>query len=156
LAANAAREVSVKNVAVVPSKSVPQGLAAMMRLIPDGDFKSVVQEMEHALDEVQTGEITFATRNVEIDGVQVEEGQIISILNGKLVCSCSNVEEALLSLLSKAHAEQYELITLFYGADILRNEAASIAENIQTHFQDQVVEVQEGCQPHYHFIVAIE
>jgi len=156
LAANAAREVSVKDVAVVPSKSVPQGLAAMMCLIPDGDFESVVKEMEHALAEVQTGEITFATRKVEIDGVQVEEGQIIALLNGKLICSCPNVEEALLSLLSKAHAEQYELITLFHGADILKTEAASIAENIQAHFQDQVVEVQEGCQPHYHFIVAIE
>lgn len=156
LAANAAREVSVKNVAVVPSKSVPQGLAAMMRLIPDGDFSSVVQEMEQALDEVQTGEITCATRNVEIDGVQVEEGQIIAILNGKLVCSCDSVEEALASLLSKARAEQYELITLFYGADIRKNEAVAIAENIQALYQDQVIEVQEGCQPHYHFIVAIE
>lgn len=156
LAANAAREVSVKNVAVVPSKSVPQGLAAMMRLVPDGDFLTVVHEMEQALEEVQSGEITFATRNVEIDGIQVEEGQIIAILNGKLVCSCDSVDGALLSLLSGARAEQYELITLFYGADLQKNEATSIAEKIQAHFKDQIIEVQEGCQPHYHFIVAIE
>jgi uncharacterized protein len=156
LAANAASEVSQKTAIVVPSKSVPQGLAAMMRLIPDGDFDTVVREMVAALEEVQSGEITFATRNVELDGVQVAEGQIIAILNGKLVASCATVEEALLTLLSKAHAEDFEIITLLYGSDILKKDAASLAEKVKNQFRDQVIEVQEGCQPHYHFIVAIE
>lgn len=156
LAANAAREVSVKEVAVVPSNSVPQGLAAMMRLIPDGNFDNVVSEMKQALEEVQSGEITCATRKVEMNGIQVEEGQIIAILNGKLVYSCPGVEEALLNLLSIAKADQYELITLFYGADILPVEATNIADKVQSHFQSQVIEVQEGCQPHYQFIVSIE
>ena len=85
LTAKAAAELTVKKVAVIPSRSVPQGLAAMMRLIPDGDFESVVAEMTGALDDVETGEVTIATRSVEIDGVQVEEGQIIALHNGKLV-----------------------------------------------------------------------
>jgi dihydroxyacetone kinase-like predicted kinase len=128
----------------------------MMRLIPDGDFDSVVEEMHEALNEVETGEITIATRSVEIDGVQVEEGQVIALLNGKLVLSASNLEEACLGLLAKAHADHFELITLFYGEDVRRAEVTRITDSIRSVYQEQDIEVQEGCQPHYHFIIAIE
>ena len=83
LTARAAAELTVKKVAVIPSRSVPQGLAAIMRLIPDGDFDNVVTEMNQALDDVETGEITIATRSVEIDNVQVHEGEIIALHNGQ-------------------------------------------------------------------------
>lgn len=156
LTAQAAAELTVKKVAVIPSRSIPQGLAAMMRLIPDGDFDQVVAEMIEALDEVETGEITIATRSVEIDGVQVDEGQIIALHNGKLVLAASNLEEACLGLLDKAHADHYELITLFYGANVSKSEVFRIADRIRARYPQQEVEIQEGCQPHYQFIIAIE
>jgi DAK2 domain fusion protein YloV len=156
MAAKAAAELTVKNVAVIPSRTVPQGLCAMMRLIPDGDFESVVEEMNAALDEVDTGEITTATRSVEIDGVEVEEGQTIALHNGKLVVSASSVEEASLGLLKHAHADHFELITLFYGEDISKTEVNRIVDKIRATFPEQEIEVQEGCQPHYQFIIAIE
>jgi DAK2 domain fusion protein YloV len=156
LAGKTASELTVKNVAVIPSRSVPQGLAAMMRLVPDGDFDSVVQEMTEALDEVETGEITVATRNVEIDGVEVEEGQIIALLNGKLVLSSHNLEQASLGLLEKAHADHFEIITIFYGNNISKSEVYRIADLIRAKYPKQDVEIQEGCQPHYQFIIAIE
>ncbi len=96
LTANAVAEITVKKVAVIPSRSIPQGLAAMMRLAPDGDFDEVVEEMTSALDEVETGEITTATRSVEIDGVETKEGQIIVLHNGKLVLSAANLEQGCL------------------------------------------------------------
>ena len=156
MAAKAAAELTVKRVAVIPSNTVPQGLCAMLRLIPDGDFDDVVEEMNQALDEVETGEITTATRNVEIDGVQVKEGEIIALLNGKLVYSASTLENACLGLLEKAHADHFELITLFSGADVSGAEVIRIADSIRVIYPEQEVEVQEGGQPHYHFIIAIE
>jgi hypothetical protein len=156
LTAKAAAELTVKKVAVIPSRSVPQGLAAMMRLIPDGDFDSVVTEMTEALDDVETGEVTIATRSVEIDSVQVEEGQIIALHNGRLVLSATSLEDACLGLLEKAHADHFELITLFYGANIHKTEAFRIADMIRLRYPGQEIEVQEGCQPHYQFIISIE
>jgi hypothetical protein len=156
LTARAAAELTVKQVSVIPSSSVPQGLAAMMRLIPDGDFESVVNEMSEALEDVETGEITIATRSVDIDGVQVEEGQIIALHNDKLVLAASSIEEACQGFLEEVQADHFELITLFYGANITNKEAFRIADTIRAKYPAQVIEVQEGCQPHYQFIISIE
>jgi DAK2 domain fusion protein YloV len=156
LAARAAADLTVKKVAVIPSCTVPQGLSAMMRLIPDGDFENVVIEMNEALNDVETGEITSATRSVEIDGVQVQEGQIIALHNGKLVLADSNLHGATLGFLEKAHADQFELITLFYGSNVNKAEVSEIAEAIKLRYPNQIVEVQKGCHPHYQFIIAIE
>jgi uncharacterized protein len=156
LAGKTASELTVKKVAVIPSRSVPQGLAAMMRLVPDGDFDNVVQEMTEALDEVETGEITIATRNAEIDEVEVQEGQIIALLNGKLVLAEQTLEQACLGLLEKAHADHFELITIFYGDNVSKSEIYRIADIIRATYPKQEIEIQEGCQPHYQCIFAIE
>jgi len=156
MAANQAREVTVKEVAVVPSKTIPQGLAAMLSLHPDGELEAVAEKMTKALDNVQSGEITVATRSVEIDGVNVKEGQVIALLDGKLVVSAGSVEEGCLGLLEKARTEERELITLFYGQDLSHMEANRIADVIRQKYPGQEVEVQEGGQPHYQFIISVE
>ena len=150
------QEVTVKKVAVSPCRTVPQGLAAMLRLVPDGDMTYVVEEMEAALEEVETGEITTATRSVEIDGVGVEKGEIIALHNGKLVLSAKNLEDACLKFLELAEVDDYELITLFYGVDAPISDVDHIVEVIQSHYPDHEIEVQEGGQPHYQFIISIE
>jgi DAK2 domain fusion protein YloV len=156
MAANQARDVTVKQVAVVPSRTVPQGLAAMLALQPDGEVAEVAERMTQALSQVKTGEITIAVRNVEIDGVNVKDGQVIALLDGKLVISTSSVEEGCLGLLEKADALEHEIITLFYGQDMQRNEANRIADIVRAKYPKQEVEVQEGGQPHYQFIIAVE
>lgn len=156
LTAQAAAELTVKHVSVIPSRTVPQGLAAMMRLIPDGDFDSVTSEMEAAIEDVETGEITYATRSVEIDGVQVQEGQFIALHNGRLVMAASTLQETLLGFLEKAQAENFELITLFYGANISKKEVFNLTDQLQALYPNQTLEIQEGCQPHYYFIISLE
>lgn len=156
LAANQAKEVTVKQVHVIPSRNVPQGLAAMLHLDPDGDLEKVAEKMTTALDHVVCGEITVATRSVEIDGVTVREGQVIGLLNGKLAVSSDTLEHACLELLEKANAAAYELITLFYGADLKNLEANRIADLIREKYPNQEIELQEGGQPHYQFILSIE
>ena len=156
LSAQAAAQLTVKHVSVIPSRSVPQGMAAMMRLIATGDVEEVVTDMTASMNDVETGEITTATRSVEIDGVNVTEGQTISLLNGKLVMASDNLKDATLGLLKKAHADHFELITLFYGSDVSRMEVDTIADSIRKNFPQQEIEVQDGGQPHYQFIISIE
>ncbi len=156
LAAQAAALLTVKHVTVIPSRSVPQGMAAMMRLIASGKPEEVAADMNSVLNDVETGEITNATRTVEIDGVNCKEGQFISLLNGKLVLASNNLKNATLGLLTKAHADHFELITLFYGAQVSRMEVDAIADAIRKKFPEQEIEVQEGGQPHYQFIISIE
>jgi DAK2 domain fusion protein YloV len=156
LAAQSAAELTVKHVVVIPSQSAPQGMAAMMRMIPTGDLDTVTADMNSALTDVETGEITTATRSVEIDGVDVIEGQIISLLNGKLVLSSDNLKAATVGLLKKAHADHFELITLFYGAGVSRLEVDGVVDSIRKKYPHQEIEVQDGGQPHYQFIISIE
>jgi DAK2 domain fusion protein YloV len=156
LAANQAKEVTAKDVRVVPSTNVPQGLAAMLHMNPDGELDKVAEKMVKALESVITGEITIATRSVEIDGVAVREGQVIALLNGKLAVSSSSVEHACFEFLEKAKARDYELITLFYGEELKHAEANHIADLIREKYPNQEIEVQEGGQPHYQFIISIE
>ena len=156
MAANQAKDVTVKKVAVVPSRTVPQGLAAMLALQPDGEVDAVAEKMTKALSGVKTGEITVATRTVEIDGVSVKDGQVIALLDGKLVVSAGSVEEGCLGFLEKAGAMEHEIITLFYGQDMPRADANRIADIVRAKYPKQEVEVQEGGQPHYQFIIAVE
>jgi len=156
MAANQAKEVTVKQVVVVPSRTIPQGLAAMLAFNPEDKLDSVAEKMTKALEHVITGEITTATRSVEIDGVKVESGQVIALLDGKLVASAGSVEEGCMQLLEKARVEEHELITLFYGQDTTHADANHLADVIRKKYPDQEVEVQEGGQPHYQFIISVE
>jgi dihydroxyacetone kinase-like predicted kinase len=156
MAANQAKEVTVKQVEVVPSRTIPQGLAAMLSLQPDGEVGPVAERMTKALGSVQTGEITVAVRSVEIDGVHCDSGQVIALLDGKLVASSNSLDEGLMKLLKKARADEHELITLYYGEEMPHAEANRIADAVRKFYVNQEVEVQEGGQPHYQFIVSVE
>ncbi len=103
---------------------------------PAGDLDTVAQKMTASLDTVRTGEVTTATRTVEIDGVKVKTGQVIALLDGKLVLAASSVEAACLSLLEKIDMDEYELITLYVGADYPRQEANRVGDLIQEKYPD--------------------
>ena len=156
MAAKSAASVSVKQVEVIPSVTVPQGLAAMLRLIPGQELADVAKDMNSATKEVESGEITTAVRDVEIDGIDVKEGEIISLHNGKLVGSNKSLKEGCLIFLETAKAEDLDLITLFYGENISKEDAEEMAEFIQEKYPDQEVELQYGGQPHYQFIFSVE
>jgi DAK2 domain fusion protein YloV len=156
MAAKEAATMTVKQVAVIPTLTIPQGLAAMFRLIPDADFDEIVADMNDAIHEVETGEITVATRTVEIDGVQVEKGHVIALHNGKLVASTDTIDEACEQLLVDADTNDYERITLFYGADMAQSQVNQLADKIRSVYPDHEIEVHEGGQPHYQLIIAIE
>ena len=156
MAANQAKDVTVKNVVVVPSKTIPQGLTAMLSLDSHGDVNAVAEKMLKSISSVITGEITVATRSVEIDGVKVKEGQVIALLDGKLVASAKTVEKGVMDFLKKAKAEEHELVTLYYGEEMKHSEANQIADVVREKYPALEIEVQDGGQPHYQFIISVE
>ena len=156
LAAQQAKDVTVKKVYIVPSHNIPQGLAAVMHLNTDGDVEAVATRMTKSIEDVIAIEVTTATRTVEIDSVSVEQGQVIALVNGKLAVSASSVEEACLGALEKAKTDDYELITLFYGEDLSSAEANRIVDAVRTAYPAQEIEIQDGGQPHYQFIISVE
>jgi len=156
MTANQAREVTVKKLQVVPSKSIAQGLAAMLVHDPDGDLAAVSSKMEAALKTVKTGEITVATRACLIDGVRAESGQAIGLLDGRLVNAADTVEQAVLDLLKTARAEEHELITMIHGEDLTGAQANQISDLVRKAYPGLEIEVQDGGQPHYQFILSIE
>ncbi len=156
LAAETAASVSVKKVIVIPTKNIPQGLSAILHLVPDGDFDSIVEDMKSSINDVEAGEITIATRTVQINDVDVNEGQVIVLHNGKLIKAADSLSDAVLYFLESAGASDREQITLFYGVDINKPAVDQIVDQIRAAYPEQEIEVHPGGQPHYQFIISVE
>lgn len=156
LAAEAARDLSPKKVAVVPTWTAPQGFSAMLALKPDGELEETAAAMREASDFVVTGEMTRATRTVTLDGVEVNEGEIIGLVNGRLCASGSEVDVVLAQMLQEMEMEEREIVSVYYGADVSETDAAAVATQIESSYPDVEVELLEGGQAHYFFILGAE
>ena len=156
LAAETAKKISDKQVTVIPTKNIPQGLVACLRINPSGDYEEIVNEMSESLSEVEAGEITTATRSIEINGLKVKEGEVIALLNGKLIDSSDSVLKACANLLRKADTKDREHITVLYGENTTKEMVDQVVEYINQEYPDHEIEIHEGGQPHYQFILSIE
>jgi len=156
LAAKQACSLSDKSVAVVPSRTIPQGVAALLALNMQANLEENVATMTAALDEVKTGEITTATRSVRLNGVDVGEGQIIGLCNGDLQVAGDGIDDVTCALLQRMHPEDCEIITLYYGSGVREDQAKALTDRIQADWPDQEVEVVAGGQEHYHYILSAE
>ncbi|HPL81372.1 MAG TPA: DAK2 domain-containing protein [Anaerolineaceae bacterium] len=156
LAAQNASKVSVKQVGIIPTRNTPQGFASMFRLMPDGDFDEVVESMTEAISEVHTAEVTTATRTAEIEGVKVKKGEVIVLYDGKLILSEKSLDGAVEALYDHVDMDEFERVTLFYGEGMNQSAANSLADKTRESFEDLEVEVHDGGQPHYQYIIAFE
>ncbi len=156
MAAQQARDMSVKQVQVVPSHTVPQGLAAMRVYVPEAELTDLAAKMERAMKQVDSGEVTLATRTVELNGVAVNEGQAIGLANGKLAVTGGDALAALLALLDHMGAADKEVLDLFYGAEVEAAQANTVAEVVRGKFPHLDISVQAGGQPHYYYILSLE
>ena len=156
MAARQARGLSRKNVVIVPTETIPQGISALLAFNYQVDLETNAQMMERAAHSVQTAEITTATRDAQINGVSVEEGEIIGLLNGALTASGRTLEEVVQEMLRQMKADEQEIITMYYGEGIADTEAERLADEIRASFPDQEVELVDGGQPHYHYILSAE
>jgi DAK2 domain fusion protein YloV len=147
---------SGKEVCVVPSDSLPQGVGALLAYNFDAGFAANCQAMEEALGTIQTVEITRAVRTVQIDGVDVHEGDIIGLVNGKLVCAGQDQDAMVRRALERAGVAEREIVTLYYGAEVDEASAQALASHIQQWFPGREVEVVNGGQPYYAFVMSVE
>lgn len=157
MAAEQAAEVAGKPVVVIPSKTIPQGLTALLNYSPDEeDLDRLKVAMQEGLTKVKTGQVTYAVRDSVFDGQPITEGNILGIADGKIVTVSESIAETTLKLVAEMVDEDSELITLFYGEEIERETAELIAADLEENYPDFEVELHPGEQPIYYFIIAIE
>ena len=155
-AAEQAAASSDKDVRVVPTKSIPQGVAAMLEFNVDADADRNADDMSEAIEAVRTGQVTEAVRGVTMNGVKVERGMVVGMLEREVVAAGDDVEAVVRSLVDAAREDEVELVTLYRGAPIDQAEAQRISEALDSEIDDIEVELIEGGQPHYHFLISIE
>jgi DAK2 domain fusion protein YloV len=156
MAAEQAKALSEKRVEVVPTITVPQGIAALLALNYQADLSTNVGTMSEAANAIQTAEITEAVRSVQIDGMEVEEGEVIGLVNGKLRAKGDHPNKVVMDAIEQMNAEDSEIITLYYGESITADEAQQLADEISERYPDQEIEVVDGGQPHYYYIISAE
>jgi dihydroxyacetone kinase-like predicted kinase len=156
LAAEAARDISAKQVAIVPTRSVPQGISALLSYDPDGELQDTAAAMEAAARQITTGELTRATRSVNLDGVAVKEGEYICLVDGQLSASGADLRAVLPSMLASMGVGECEIVTVYYGANVSPAEAEQFADRIAELYPDVEVELLPGGQAHYYFILGAE
>ena len=156
MAARQAAEISKKHVVVVPTKTIPQGIAAMLAFNEQRDLTMNAQTMENASHHVQTGEITTATRAIEYNGIKVAEGHVIGLLNDELTTANDTIEDTVWTLLEQMKVADLEIVTLYYGHDNTARAAEELGNAVRQKYPHLEVEIVEGGQPHYSYIISAE
>jgi DAK2 domain fusion protein YloV len=156
LTARQAAEMATKQVRVVPTKSIPQGIAALSAFTFAADLDRNADAMTGAASGTHTGEVTRAVRDATIGGVAVTSGQVIGLLDDVLTVSGSDSATVTLDLLRAMDAEHAELVTLYTGADVTQEEAEALSANVEEQFANIAVEIVRGGQPHYDYILSVE
>ena len=156
MAAEEAAKASQKRVHVVPSRSLPQGIAAMLAFNPDAGVEENAAALTEALNNVVTGRVTVAVSDAHLDDIEVKAGQFIGLVEDRLVATGPDLEQVVLETLHKMGAEEREIITLYYGDTVDEAQANALADKVRDAFPDQEVEVLYGGQPHYPYILSAE
>ena len=156
LAAEAARDLSQKEVAVVPTRTAPQGISALLALLPNRDLEVCRKAMADASQEIASGEITVATRSVTLDGVTVQEGEYIGLADGRLCTSGKEMGQVLADTLRAMEVEDRELLSVYFGEDVSQEDAEYLVEKIGEQYSDVEIELLRGGQPHYRYILGAE
>ncbi len=156
MASEQAAEVSEKHVVVVPTRSIPQGVSALLALDQGSSLEDNAVAMIESAQEVLTAEVTWATRNVQINGLRVREGDAIGLLEDELIVDAQSLDEAVHWLLAESDLDSHELITLYYGDSISEAEAQELLEALTEAYPELEFELVAGGQPHYPYIISIE
>jgi DAK2 domain fusion protein YloV len=156
-AASQIQPLTSKKVNVVPTKTQPQGIAALIAFNFEASLEENVKSMEEAITAVKTVEVTRGVRNTQIKGLKIKEGQAIAIVDDEdLVAAADSPAEVLFEGLSKAGIESAEVLTLYYGADVEAAQAEQIVQEIRNKYPNKQVEMVFGGQPHYSYMASLE
>ena len=157
LAASQVHSLTNKEIAVIPTKTMPQGIAALIAFNYEGGLEENVQAMKEAITAVKTVEITEAARSTQLHGLKIRKGQVIAIVDDEnLVAAGNNLDEVLFEALDKAGIGSAEVVTMYYGADIEAPQAEQVVKEIRDKYHDKQVEMVSGGQPNYPYVVSLE
>ena len=155
-AANQAAELSGKDVRVIPTKNVAMGIAAAIAFQNDLEPDANVKRMDEASQHVKTGMVTYAIRDSEYNGIEIRQGDIIGLHNGKIEFSGTSIRDVVMEMMKKIITDEDELITVYYGADVQESDAREIADSIEAEYDFCDVECHCGGQPLYYYLISVE
>ena len=156
MAAQQVEGLTPKKVVVIPSKTVPQGVTAMLSFNPEGSVEENTEAMNEALDTVDTMQITYAARNSDFDGYDIHEGDYLAMYGSALFGTSRDIKVLLRSLAEKVHADGREFVTIYYGADITPKQAQKAADIFTQLCPGADVNLLSGGQPVYYYLISAE
>ena len=157
MAAQQARDLTEdKNIIVIPSRTVPQGITALVNFMPDLGPEENTRTMTEEMGNVRTAQITYAVRTTNIDGIDIEEGDIMALGDHGILAVGKSVDGVALEAMKEMLDEECELVTIYYGADVSEHEAKVLEEQAQEQYPDKEIELQYGGQPIYYYLISAE
>ena len=157
LAANQARDLTEdKNIIVIPTKTIPQGITALISYVPDKTVEQNTEEMMEAMKHVKTGQITYAVRDTKIDDKEIRQGDIMGIGDHGILAVGKEIEDTAVAMVQEMADEDSEIISVYYGADVTAEDAEQFAARLEELYPDFDVELNEGGQPIYYYVVSVE
>lgn len=157
MAAQQARDLTEdKNIIVIPSRTVPQGITALVNFMPDLGPEENTRTMTEEMGNVRTAQITYAVRTTNIDGIDIEEGDIMALGDHGILAVGKSVDGVALDAMKEMLDKECELVTIYYGADVSEHEAKVLEEQAQEQYPDKEIELQYGGQPIYYYLISAE
>ena len=157
LAANQARDLTEdKNIIVIPTKTIPQGITALISYVPDKTVEQNTEEMLEAMTHVKTGQVTYAVRDTKIDDKEIRQGDIMGIGDKGILAVGQGIEDITVETLKEMIDEDTEIISIYYGADVTEEDAEQLCERLEELYPDFDVEINQGGQPIYYYVVSVE
>ncbi|WCM70997.1 DAK2 domain-containing protein [Clostridium perfringens] len=156
MAANQAAEISDKDIRVIPTKTIPQGITCITMFNPEADVEENTEELKEAMEMVKTTSVTYAVRDTEVDGKEIKEGNILGLVEGKIKEVGEDPYKVAKDLIDSLVDEDSELITIFYGKDCEEEKVDALIEKLEGKYEDLDVQCYKGEQPLYYFIMSVE
>ncbi len=156
LAANQAEAISDKNIHVIPTKTIPQCIAAMLAFDPEEDNQENTNQMIEAIEEVNSAEVTYAVRDTKINGLKIKKNNIIGISQGEIMATGKKLDKVVEELLEKLVGDESSFISLYYGKDVEKDDAQKLENTLAKKFEDCDFEIAYGGQPLYYYIISVE
>lgn len=156
MAANQAAEISDKDIRVIPTKTIPQGITCITMFNPEADVEENTEELKEAMEMVKTTSVTYAVRDTEVDGKEIKEGNILGLVEGKIKEVGEDPYKVAEDLIDSSVDEDSELITIFYGKDCEEEKVDALIEKLEGKYEDLDVQCYNGEQPLYYFIMSVE
>lgn len=156
MAANQAAEICDKDIRVIPTTTIPQGIACATMFNPDLEVEDNFNELKEAINAVKTGSVTYAVRDTEIDGINIKEGNMLGLVEGKIREVGEDKKAVACKVLNDIINEQSELVTVYYGEEVSDNEANEFEQELQEQYEDLDIQFYKGNQPLYYFLISVE